>query len=112
MGIYGTIIFDGPVSSKGYPLNKMCYTFNSKICRDEFVSDELAYCKKFGLSAEQTDAIEKRDILKMLELGGNAYYLAKLAEGVLGLDIQDIGALQTGMTKDEFKAKLVKAGED
>jgi protocatechuate 4,5-dioxygenase alpha chain len=112
MGIYGTIIFDGPMSSKGYPLNKMCYTFNSKACRDEFVGDELAYCKKFGLSAEQTDAVEKRDILKMLELGGNAYYLAKLADGVLGLDMQDIGALQTRVTKEEFKAKLVKAGED
>ena len=112
MSIYGTIIFDGPVSSKGYPLNKMCYTFNSKACRDEFVSDELAYCKKFGLSDEQIDAVEKRDILKMLELGGNAYYLAKLAEGVLGLDIQDIGALQTGVSKEEFKAKLVKAGEE
>jgi len=111
MSIYGTTIFDGPVSSKGYPLNKMCYTFNSKECRDEFVSDELAYCRKFGLSEEQTDAIEKRDILKMLELGGNAYYLAKLAEGVLGLDMQDIGALQTGVTKEEFRAKLVKAGE-
>ncbi|MDR0489860.1 MAG: protocatechuate 4,5-dioxygenase subunit alpha [Oscillospiraceae bacterium] len=112
MGIYGTTIFDGPISSKGYPLNKMCFSFNSAECRNEFVGDELAYCKKFGLSDEQIDAVAKRDILKMLELGGNAYYLAKLAGGVLGLDIQDIGALQTGMTKEEFKAKLVKAGEE
>jgi len=112
MSIYGTIIFDGPTSSKGYPLNKMCYTFNSKECRDEFVKDEKAYCRKFGLSEAQTDAVEKRDILKMLDEGGNAYYLAKLADGVLGLDMQDIGALQTGVTKEEFKQKLVKAGQD
>jgi len=112
MDIYGTIIFDGSLSSKGYLLNKMFYTFNNAECRNEFISDELAYCKKFGLSAEQTEAIEKRDILKMLELGGNPYYMLKLTGGVLGLDLQDIGALQTGMTKEEFKAKLVKAGED
>ena len=42
--------------------------------------------------------------------GGNAYYLAKFA-GIFGLDMQDIGAQQTGMTKDEFKAKLVAANE-
>jgi protocatechuate 4,5-dioxygenase alpha chain len=112
MAIYGTTIFDGPLSSKGYALNKMCFSFNSPECREEFVGDELAYCKKFGLSDEQIDAAAKRDVLKMLELGGNAYYLAKLAGGVLGLDIQDLGALQTGMTKEEFKAKLVKAGEE
>jgi hypothetical protein len=40
--------------------------------------------------------------------GGNAYYLAKFA-GIFKLDMQDIGAQQTGMTKDEFKAKLVAA---
>ena len=112
MGIFGTTIFEGSMSSKGYPLNKMCFSFNSKACRDEFVSDELAYCRKFKLSDEQIEAVKNRDILKMLDLGGNAYYLAKLASGVLGLDIQDIGALQTGVTKDEFKAKLVKARED
>ena len=48
--------------------------------------------------------------LDMLAAGGNAYYLAKLA-GIYGLDMQDIGAQQTGMTKDEFKAKLVAAND-
>jgi len=47
----------------------------------------------------------------MLDAGGNAYYLAKLA-GIFKLDMQDIGALQTGVTKDEFKQKLVDAGRN
>jgi protocatechuate 4,5-dioxygenase, alpha chain len=46
----------------------------------------------------------------LLAAGGNAYYLAKFA-GIFGLDMQDIGAQQTGMTKDEFKAKLVAAND-
>ena len=46
----------------------------------------------------------------MLDAGGNAYYLAKFA-GIFGLDMQDIGAQQTGMTKEQFKAKLVAANE-
>ena len=32
----------------------------------------------------------------MIEAGGNVYYLAKLA-GIFGLNVQDIGAQQTGM---------------
>ena len=44
----------------------------------------------------------------MIACGGNVYYLAKLA-GILGLSVQDIGAQQTGMTTEEFKAKLLKA---
>jgi len=37
------------------------------------------------------------------------YYLAKFA-GIFGLDVQDLGAQQTGMSKEEFKAKLAAAG--
>jgi len=48
-------------------------------------------------------------VLRMIEAGGNVYYLAKLA-GIFGLNVQDIGAQQTGTTVDEFKAKLVAAG--
>ncbi|HQC97463.1 MAG TPA: protocatechuate 3,4-dioxygenase, partial [Aquabacterium sp.] len=42
--------------------------------------------------------------------GGNAYYLAKFA-GIFGLDMQDIGAQQTGLTKAEFQAKLLAAND-
>ena len=31
--------------------------------------------------------------------------------GIFKLDMQDIGAQQTGMTKEQFKAKLVAAGQ-
>lgn len=48
-------------------------------------------------------------MLDLLAAGGNVYYLAKFA-GIFGLDVQDIGAQQTGMTKKAFKAKLVEAG--
>ncbi|MBV5346515.1 MAG: protocatechuate 3,4-dioxygenase, partial [Rhodoferax sp.] len=51
-----------------------------------------------------------RQVLQLIAAGGNAYYLAKLA-GIFKLDMQDIGAQQTGMTKEAFKAKLVAAGK-
>ena len=103
--IPGTTIFDGAQARKGYALNKMCYSFNDAANRAEFRRDEDAYCAKFGLSREQREAIRRRDVLALLAAGGNVYYLAKFT-GIFGLGVQDIGAQQTGMTLEAFKAKL------
>ena len=108
--IPGTTPFDGSIARKGYALNKMCYSFNDAENRAEFLRDEDAYCSRYGLNEQQRAAIAARNVLQLLAAGGNAYYLAKFA-GIFGLDMQDIGAQQTGMTKDEFKAKLVAANE-
>lgn len=108
-GIPGTTIFDGAQARKGYALNKMCYSFNSAENRAAFLADEDAYCAKFGLTPEQREAVRERNVLKMIAAGGNVYYLAKLA-GIFNLDVQDLGAQQTGMTKEAFKAKLVEQG--
>jgi protocatechuate 4,5-dioxygenase alpha chain len=107
--IPGTIIFDGDQAQKGYALNRMCYSFNSAANRAAFLKDEDAYCRKFGLTAEQRNAVRSRNVLAMIEAGGNIYYLAKLA-GIFGLNVQDIGAQQTGVTVDEFSARLAAAG--
>lgn len=107
--IPGTTIFDGTEARKGYALNKMCVSFNNAACRAEFLRDEDAYCARYGLSERQRDAIRRRNLLDLLAAGGNAYYLAKFA-AIFGLDMQDIGAQQTGMTKEEFRAKLAAAG--
>lgn len=107
--IAGTIIFDGEQAQKGFALNRMCFSFNSAENRAAFLQNEEAYCRRYGLNEQQRAAVKNRDVLKMIEAGGNVYYLAKLA-GIFGLNVQDIGAQQTGMTVDEFKAKLAAAG--
>ncbi len=106
--IPGTTIFDGAQALKGYALNKMCYSFNSAANRAAFLRDEDAYCESFGLTPAQRDAVRRRDVLAMIEQGGNIYYLAKLA-GIFGLNVQDIGAQQTGIAVEEFRAKLQAA---
>jgi protocatechuate 4,5-dioxygenase, alpha chain len=107
--IPGTTIFDGEQARKGYALNQMCFSFNDAANREAFQADEAAYCAQFGLNEQQRAAIEARNVLQLIAAGGNVYYLAKFA-GIFGLDVQDLGAQQTGMTKDEFKAKLLAAG--
>jgi protocatechuate 4,5-dioxygenase alpha chain len=100
---------DGDQAQKGYALNRMCFSFNSKENREAFRANEDAYCAKYGLTKEQREAVKSRNVLRMIEAGGNVYYLAKLA-GIFGLNVQDLGAQQTGMSVDAFKRKLVAAG--
>ena len=106
--IPGTTVFDGEQAMKGYALNKMCYSFNAQANRDAFLADEDAYCTLYGLNPQQREAIRTRDVLGLIAAGGNAYYLAKFA-GIFKLDMQDLGAMQTGLSKDEFKARLLAA---
>lgn len=107
--IPGTPIFDGEAAQKGYALNKMCFSFNGKENRDAFVADEEAYMDKYGLNEAQKQAMRNRNVLELIEAGGNVYYLAKFA-GILGLNVQDIGAQQTGMSVEAFKDMLQQQG--
>lgn len=108
--IPGTTLFDGEQARKGYALNAMCFSFNDAANRAAFKADEDAYCAQYGLNDQQRAAIRNRNVLQLIAAGGNVYYLAKFA-GIFGLDVQDIGAQQTGMTKEAFKAKLLAAAQ-
>ncbi len=108
--IPGTTIFDGDMAMKGYALNAMCFSFNEAAGREAFLADEDAYCDKFGLNDEQKAAVKARNVLDLIAAGGHIYYLAKFA-GIFGLGVQDVGAQQTGMSVEDFKAKLVAAGD-
>ncbi|HZM34209.1 MAG TPA: protocatechuate 4,5-dioxygenase subunit alpha [Burkholderiales bacterium] len=108
--IPGTTIFDGAQARKGYALNKMCYSFNEAANRAEFQRNEDAYCRRFGLNEAQRDAIRRRNVLDLIAEGGNIYYLAKFA-GIFGLNVQDVGAQQTGMSVEAFKAMLLEKGK-
>ncbi|MGA9322086.1 MAG: protocatechuate 4,5-dioxygenase subunit alpha [Xanthobacteraceae bacterium] len=107
--IPGTTIFDGDEAQKGLALNRMCFSFNSAENRAAFLRDEDAYYNKYGLNEQQRAAVKSRNVLSMIEAGGNVNYLAKLA-GIFGLNVQDIGAQQSGMTVEAFKSKLLSAG--
>ncbi|WP_417228141.1 protocatechuate 3,4-dioxygenase [Amphritea sp.] len=108
--IPGTYVFDGKRSHSAYNLNKMAYSFNSAANREEFAADMDAYCRKFNLPDEQRIAVLEGNFLKLLQLGGNIYYLAKIAI-FHGLSVQDAGASFHNITTDEFKQVLLNNAE-
>src|SRR4249919_2877108 len=103
--IPGTIVFDGRAAMKGYALNKMCYSFNSRENREAYRLNEDAYCDAFHITPEQRLALKHRNITELIEAGGNMYYLAKWA-GIFGMTVQQLGAQQRGITEDAFKEML------
>jgi protocatechuate 4,5-dioxygenase alpha chain len=107
--IPGTLVFDGRQAMKGYALNKMCYSFNEAANREAYRRNEEAYCDLFNLTGAQRRALRDRNVLELLEAGGNIYYLAKWA-GIFGLTVQQIGAQQRGMSEEAFKEMLVRVG--
>lgn len=106
--IPGTILFDANRSRQGYHLNMFCMSLMKAENRDAFRADERAYLAKFPMTPEQTQAVLDRDWNRMLELGGNIYYTAKLA-ACDGLSFQQIAALMTSSTQEDY-ARMMREG--
>lgn len=104
-----TPIFGGDLAQRGLALNAMCFSFNDAGNRAAFLADEEGYCARYRLTPAQRNAVADRDILAMLAAGGNIYYLAKLA-GIFGLNVQDVGAMQTGVSVAEFRQMMLDGG--
>ena len=103
--IPGSYVFDGKVAHHAFALNKLLFSFNHAENRLAFERDPAAYADRFGLHEEHKQALVNLDFLKMLQLGANIYYLAKLAVP-RGFTIQDAGAAFQGITTEEFQEKL------
>ena len=106
--IPGTFVFDAERSREGFGINMFCMSLMKDENRKAFKANEAEYLKKFKLSPEQTDAILKRQYNRMLELGGNIYFTAKLG-ATDGHSFQHLAALMTGSTQENY-AKMMLAG--
>ena len=107
--IPGTYVFDGAHSRKGYALNMFCMSLNEEANREAFRRDPSGYLDRHHLTPEQRRAVEERDWLAMLRLGGNIYYTFKLAI-FDGLTMQDVGGAMSGITAEEFSQMMVDGG--
>ena len=107
--IPGTFVFDAERSRQGYGINMFCMSLMKDENRKAFRANEAEYLKRFPLTPEQARAILERDYNRMLELGGNIYFTAKLG-ATDGHSFQHLAALMTGMTQEDYAAMMLRGG--
>lgn len=107
--IPGTTIFDAEQSRLGYGLNMWCMTLQSAENRAQFAANETAYLEKYALSPDQRQAVLDRNYNRLIELGGNIYFLSKLA-AVDGQSFQQIAAGMCGVPVQEFQRMMLSGG--
>ena len=107
--IPGTFVFDAERSRQGYGINMFCMSLMKDENRKAFKANEAEYLKKFNLTPAQTDAILKRDYNRMLELGGNIYFTAKLG-ATDGHSFQHLAAVMTGSSQQDYAAMMLAGG--
>ena len=105
----GTTLFDAQRSRQGYHVNMFCMSLMKAANREEFKKDEATYLKKWPMTEEQRDAILKRNWGRMIELGGNIYFLSKLFS-TDGLSFQFVAATMTGLTQEQYAEMMLKGG--
>ena len=107
--IPGTFVFDAEKSRQGYGINMFCMSLMKEENRKAFKANEAEYLKRFPLTPQQTEAILEREYNRMLELGGNIYFTAKLG-ATDGHSFRHLAALMTGSTQEDYAAMMLAGG--
>jgi protocatechuate 4,5-dioxygenase, alpha chain len=107
--IPGTTLFDGRLSRIGYHLNMFCMSLIKAENRATFKADEASYLDRFSLTADQRRAVLERRWNNLLAMGGNVYYLAKLA-ATDGLPVAHLSAGMAGLSPEDYARMMVGGG--
>ena len=107
--IEGTVVQDGAQTRLGYRLNQCLYSLRHEANRRAFTEDEAAYLDRWHLTEEQRDAVMRRDWSEMLRLGGNMFYLMKLAAHE-GRSVQHVASHMAGTDEQSFREMMIAGG--
>ena len=107
--IPGTTIFDADQARRGYYLNQFCMSLMKAENRERFKADERACLDEWPMSDDQKQAVLDRDYNRMIALGGNIYFLAKIFS-TDGLSFQHAAATMTGMSQEAYAQMMLSGG--
>ena len=102
-------MFDAEQSRKGYHLNRFCMSLMKAENRERFKANERAYLDEWPMTEEQKQAVLTRDYNRMIALGGNIYFLAKIF-ATDGKSFQYAAATMTGMSQEEYARMMLYGG--
>lgn len=111
LGIPGTTIFDAEQSRMGYHLNQFCMSLMKAANRERFKADERAYLDEWPMTEAQKLSVLSRDMNRMIALGGNIYFLAKIG-ATDGKSFQQMAGSMTGMSEAEYREMMINGGRD
>ena len=107
--IPGTTIFDADMARQGFHLNQFCMSLMKAENRERFKVDQRAYLDEWPMTEDQKLAVLARDYNRMMSLGGNIYFLAKIFSSD-GLSFQHAAATMTGMSQPEYAQMMLDGG--
>lgn len=107
--IPGTRVYTAARARKGYWLNQFAMSLMKEENRTRWRADEKAYLEEWQLSDAVKQALLDRDYNRLLDLGGNIYFLAKVFS-TDGLSFLQAVSTMTGMSVVEYKAMMDAGG--
>lgn len=105
----GTTIFTIEKSREGFHLNQFCMSLRTEENRRRFLADESGYLDEWELTADQKQAVLDRDFQKMLDTGGNVYFLSKIFASE-GLSYVQAVSTMTDMNVEQYQAMMLAGG--
>lgn len=107
--IPGTTVFDAQVAAVGYHLNQFCMSLMKQDNRDKFKAGESVYLDDWPMTTEQKNAVLARDYNRMISLGGNIYFLAKIFSSD-GKSFMQAAATMTDMSVEDYQNMMLSGG--
>jgi protocatechuate 4,5-dioxygenase alpha chain len=107
--IPGTRVYTAARARKGYHLNQFAMSLMKPENRERWKQDERAYLDEWPMTEEQKQAVLARDYNRLLDLGGNIYFLAKVFS-TDGLSFLQAVSTMTGMSVPEYQAMMNAGG--
>jgi protocatechuate 4,5-dioxygenase alpha chain len=107
--IPGTRVYTAARARRGYHINQFAMSLMKAENRDRFRADEAAYMNEWPLTDEAKDALKARDYNRLLDLGGNVYFLSKLFS-TDGLSFAEAVSTMTDMTFPEYRDMMLNGG--
>jgi protocatechuate 4,5-dioxygenase, alpha chain len=107
--IPGTRVFTAARARQGYHLNQFAMSLMKAENRERWKADERAYLDEWRLTDEQKQAVLDRDYNRLLDLGGNIYFLSKVFSTDGKSFIQAVSTM-TGMTLEDYQAMMLAGG--
>ena len=107
--IPGTRVFTARRARQGYHLNQFAMSLMKPENRERWKADERAYLDDWPLTDEQKQAVLARDYNRMLDLGGNIYFLAKVFSTDGKSFLQAVSTM-TGMSVEDYSAMMIAGG--